>query len=382
MTDKIQMNEEKGPPDLEDIFKKFTGGKKKPKKPSGGGFGGPTPIRPAGSSKGGIGLFIVVIIVLAIIWALSGIFIVKPAERAAVLRFGKYVNTVGPGPHWFPRFIESINRVNVDQVSAINLNSLMLTQNENIVSVQFVAQYRIGNLQNYLFNVDNPVDTLSQSLDSAVRQVIGHSTLDNILTVGRAAIAQKVLAQLEKLMGRYKTGIQVVDVTMQPATAPNPVKEAFDDVIKAREDKVRYSNLATSYANNVVPVAKGQAVRLIQQAKAASAQAVNNADAEVAAFDALLPQYKMAPAVTEERLYLETMEAVYSHNQVLVTSKSGHNVIYVPLDKTMSLPKVVVSKTVNTSQQSAAQNTTTQNQPADSASLMRKLAYLRWKEAQ
>jgi membrane protease subunit HflK len=210
----------------------------------------------------------------------------------------------------------------------VQLNSLMLTQEENIVSVQFVAQYRISNLEDYLFNVVNPVDTLGQSLDSAVRQVIGHSVLNDILTTGRAAIADKVRVQLQALMAQYKTGIEVVDVTMQPATAPEPVKDAFDDVIKAREDKVRSSNEAMSYANQVLPMANGQANQMIQLAKANASQSENNAKADVAAFEALLPQYQVSPSLTQNRLYFETLEKVLSRNQVIIASDTGKNMIY------------------------------------------------------
>jgi membrane protease subunit HflK len=342
--DLIQASGNEGPPDLEDLFKKFLRPKANKKNSSKNNNKGPGNAGGGGNGGGSIWgkrksndispkslkiMFLILVLGLFLIWILSGIFIVKPAERAAILRFGRYVETVGPGPHWVPQFIETINQVNVDQVGSVQLNSLMLTQEENIVSVQFVAQYRISNLEDYLFNVVNPVDTLGQSLDSAVRQVIGHSVLNDILTTGRAAIADKVRVQLQALMAQYKTGIEVVDVTMQPATAPEPVKDAFDDVIKAREDKVRSSNEAMSYANQVLPMANGHANQMLQLAKANASQSENNAKADVAAFEALLPQYQAAPSLTENRLYFESIEKVLSRNQVIVASDTGKNMIYI-----------------------------------------------------
>lgn len=398
--DAIQASGNQGPPDLEELFKKFLKpkAKKTPNSNSSGNSGQP----PKGPGIWGKRkqqdisprslwiMLLILILGLFIIWVLSGIFIVKPAERAAVLRFGKYVETVGPGPHWYPPYIESINQVNVDQVSSIQLNSLMLTQEENIVSVQFVAQYRISNLEDYLFNVVNPVDTLGQSLDSAVRQVIGHSVLNDILTTGRAAIADQVRVQLQALMAQYKTGIEVVDVTMQPATAPDPVKDAFDDVIKAREDKVRSSNEATSYANQVVPLANGQANQMLQLAKANASQTVNNAKADVAGFESLLPQYFAAPAITQDRLYFETMEKILAKNQVIIASDSGKNMIYLSPNNFFSrLPQVMasnaasnVSSSISTSPSSNADAGNAANSDSTSTVSPDQLAYLRWKQAQ
>jgi membrane protease subunit HflK len=346
MSDLVEKNyneSNQGPPDLEEIFKRFirpksgksSTNKEEPASGGGNSGGGDQNRDPWGRKKAPelspralVKIMGWVLLAIVVLWIFSGFFIVKPAERAAILRFGQYIETVGPGPHWVPAGIETVNKLNVDQVSSVQLNALMLTQEENIVSVQFVAQFKINDLEDYLFNVDNPVDTLGQSLDSAVRQVIGHSVLNDILTTGRAAIADKVRLQLQALMDQYKTGIEVVDVTMQPASAPEPVKDAFDDVIKAREDKVRSSNEAMGYANQVIPVAKGQANQMIQLAKAGASQSVNNAKAEVAGFEALLPQYLSSPLVTQTRLYFETLEKVLSTNQVIVASDSGKNMIY------------------------------------------------------
>ena len=405
MSDLIQESGNQGPPDLEDLFKRFLKPKAK-KQPNGGGSSGNSGQPPRGPgifgqkksqdfSPKSLWIFLITLIVgLLIIWILSGIFIVKPAERAAVLRFGKYVETVGPGPHWFPPFIESVNQVNVDQVASVQLNSLMLTQEENIVSVQFVAQYRISNLEDYLFNVVNPVDALGQSLDSAVRQVIGHSVLNDILTTGRAAIADQVRVQLKSLMTQYKTGIEVVDVTMQPATAPEPVKDAFDDVIKAREDKVRSSNEATSYANQVVPMANGEANQMLQLAKANASQSVNNAKADIAAFESLLPQYLASPMITEDRLYFETLEKVLAKNQVVVSSESGKNMIYLAPGAVgvPSFPRASLaasnSNSSNSSNSSSALSSSDASaiSPSSSGGLAGmspdQLAYMRWKQVQ
>ena len=234
-------NQQDGPPDLDEMFKKMVGGIRKKTGPKGanaeGGGSG------ASVSKGGFwGIVGLIVLILLVIWALSGIYIVQPAEQGVVLRFGKYQSTVGPGAHWYPRFIDSKYVVNTDAVRSLELNELMLTSEENIVSVQFAVQYRIGDLKNYLFNLINPEDSLRQIIDSAVREVIGTSKLDDILTIGRQKITQEIQVQINNLVKKYQNGIQIVDVKMQPAQAPEQVKAAFDDVIKAREDNQRLQN--------------------------------------------------------------------------------------------------------------------------------------------
>ena len=325
-------NQQDGPPDLDEMFKKMVGGIKKKSGPKDtrSGSGGDNASLPKGGFWGIIGL---IVLILAVIWALSGIYLVQPAEQGVVLRFGKYQSTVGPGAHWYPRFIDTKYIVNTDAVRSLELNELMLTSGENIVSVQFAVQYRIGSLKDYLFNVLNPEDSLKQIIDSAVRQVIGTSKLDDILTIGRQKVTQEIKVQIDALVKKYQNGIQIVDVKMQPAQAPEQVKAAFDDVIKAREDNQRLQNEATSYANKVIPVADGRAKRIMQQANAYKQTVIYQAQGATAQFEALIPQYQMAPKVTKERMYIDAMQNVLTHSKVVLvdTGNNSHNLLYLPI---------------------------------------------------
>lgn len=275
-----------------------------------------------------------VAVVIVVLWFLWGIFIVGPAEQAVVLRLGKYTETVGPGPHWLPQLIDTAYVVNEQKISTYSYDSEMLTKDENIVSVAVAVQYRIADARQYLFNVVNPDESLRQATASALRQVIGHTTLTDVITSGRERVRQEVQDQVTKILARYNTGLLVTDVAMQPAKAPDEVKEAFDDAIKAQEDEQRYENQAQAYAMQVEPIAKGQVQRLLADAHAYQQQVVLRAKAEVAPFLAVLPLYQKAPAVTRERLYLETIESVLTDSsKVLVDTPGGNNMFYLPLDK-------------------------------------------------
>lgn len=317
-----------GPPDLDELINKLQHkinglfGKKKPKAGA-----------PVIEEKSGRGWFGIIIGLFLIIWFLSGIYIVSPAQRAAVLRFGKYVRTVGPGPHWIPRFFESKQKVNVQNISTYPYTAEMLTKDENIVSVAVAVQYRINNVRNYLFNVVNPTESLQQATASALRQVIGQTTLDEALTTGRETVREQVSKQLNDILVRYHTGLVITDVTIQPTKPPEAVTEAFDDVNKAREDEQRYINSANAYKQKVVPIAQGKAKRIITEAKAYEQQVILDATANTTRFMALLPQYERAPQVMRSRLYLDTMQQVLTNSSpVIVDTKSG-NVMYLPLDK-------------------------------------------------
>lgn len=276
----------------------------------------------------------IIAIVVFVIWFLSGIFIVDPAEQAVILRFGKYIETVGPGPHWIPRFIETEYRINEQKIATYSYESEMLTKDENIVFVAVAVQYRINNARDYLFSVTNPNESLQQATASALRQVIGHTNLEQVLTSGRGQIRQEVMQQLTQILARYNTGLLVTDVAMQPAKAPEAVKEAFDDAIKAQEDEQRFENQAQAYAMQVEPIAKGQAQRLLADAKAYQQQVVLNAKADVARFLALLPEYTKSPGVTRQRLYIEAIENVLiNSNKILIDSHGSNNMFYLPLDK-------------------------------------------------
>lgn len=260
------------PPDLEEALKRLQAQLKKVL------FGGskkrtPKAKTPAKNSPLG---FLVVAMTTAVLllWFLSGIFIVDPAEQAVILRFGKYQETVGPGPHWIPRLISSKVVVNVDRVLNYSYSAQMLTSDENLVAVSIAVQYRIGDLQAYLFNVANPEESLQQATSSALRQVVGTTTLDQVITEGREIWGNKVQDTLAKTLGAYKTGIVIVNVTPQPARAPESVQDAFDDAIKAQEDEKRFKAQADAYAARVVPIAEGNASRIEQEAQAYSQQVV------------------------------------------------------------------------------------------------------------
>jgi len=281
-----------GPPDLDEALRQFQrklkslfGGKGSLSKGGGGAKGGAI-------SLGFIGILVLVV------WLVSGIFIVSPAEEASILRFGKYYGTVGPGPHWIPRFIDTKYVVNVQKVSNFSYTALMLTKDENIVSVSVAIQYRIQNLRDYLFNLVNPRESLQQATASSLRQVIGHTSLDDILTVGREKVRGNVSVLINKLLDIYQTGLIVTDVVMQPAKAPEEVKAAFDDAIKAQEDEQRFINHAQAYVRGVIPIAQGKAKRILQEANAYRKQVVLKAKGDVARFNFILPQYVRAPKVT------------------------------------------------------------------------------------
>ena len=304
----------------------------------------PSEVTPSDPPNGGViagGLFFVTFL----LWALSGIFIVDPAEQAAILRFGQYVETVGPGPHWIPRFIASKIVLNVDRVSDYSYSAQMLTKDENLVSVAVAVQYRIGDLENYLFNVADPEEGLQQATSSALRQVVGTTTLDQLITEGREAWGTNVQDSLIKILDIYKTGIVIVNVSPQPARAPENVQDAFDDAIKAQEDEKRFKEQAQAYEARVVPIAEGNAKRIASEAQAYAEQVVLKATGDAAEFLALLPTYLRSPAVTGERMYLDAMQQVLSKSSKIIVDGKAGNMLYLPLDKLMgaSLPSSVAS---------------------------------------
>lgn len=325
----IDLNQKQdGPPDFEDVIKNlFSRKKKKPNPSNFSGGSGPS----KGNAKGVGALIALGAVVVVGVWGLSGIYIIKEGEQAAVLRFGEYVRTEGPGFHWYPRFVETVYEQSVDQIKTVSLSREMLTSEENIVSVAFTVNYRISNLKDYLFNVVDPTTMLNQVLDAAVRQIIGQSTLDNIISVDRTQITSEVKTEIEQLLKEYNTGIEIVSVNMQKATAPDPVKAAFDDVIKAREDRNHVINQAESYANKVIPVAEGRKARILDEAKAYKEKLVLQAQADVAQFNALLPEYNKSPNVIEKQIYLSTMQKVLQDNKVFIVEGDGNNnLFYMP----------------------------------------------------
>lgn len=335
---------DQGPPDLDKIVREwikalkglFNGNKQG--SPFGAGTGSSPraagPVVPNMPIKGLVGLITGIVLV---IYILLGIYIVEPAERAVVTRFGRYVRTEGPGPHWLPQVIESKEIVNIDRTESTRHGGSMLTKDENIVSVEVTVQYRIEDAQAYLFNVVNPVNSLKQATESALRQVVGQSTLDDVLTSGRALIAGAIKDQIVSTLAVYKTGMLVLDVAMQPAKAPDEVRAAFDDVIKAREEEVRSVNQAESYANDILPKAFGMAERMKKEALAYKQEKQLGAEGNTRRFNLILPGYQKAPKVTQTRLYLDAMEQILSKTtKMLIEGDNNNNVLYLPIDKLMN----------------------------------------------
>ncbi len=277
--------------------------------------------------------------VIVALYLLSGIYIVGPAERAVITCLGAYQETVGPGPHWIARFIQAKKIVNVDEVMTSQHGGMMLTQDENIVHVKLAVQYRVADPKDYLFSLVAPENTLRNVVDSAVRYVIGHSTLDQILTSGRTLIAAQIKEQIGDNLDDYHAGLSVSAVALQEAEAPTEVKAAFLDAIRAREDEERLVNQAEAYASRIEPIARGQATRLIESAKAHKEEVVLLAKGETQRFNALLTEYDRGPEVMKDRMYLGTMQDVLSDtSKVIVNVKKGNPLISLPLEKMMGSP--------------------------------------------
>lgn len=311
------------PPDFEELLRglKNRFGKR--------GSGGPGP-------EGRISM-LAIAIAIGVIWLLSGIYIVQPAERGVILQFGKHVETTGPGPHWHLPFpIQRVEKVNVDQVQSLSDHAVMLTQDENIVNVELVVQYRVSNAEHYLFNLRGPEDTLRESTRSAVREVVGKSKVDFVLNEGRVEVAQQTQTILQELLDNYASGLLVTTLALQDVQPPEPVQPAFDDVTRSREDEVKKKNEAEAYANAILPTARGEAARLTAEAEAYRSRVVERAKGEAERFSALLAEYEKAPQVTRKRLYMDTMESVLSNtSKIIVDSKNSNQLMYLPIDQLM-----------------------------------------------
>ena len=317
-------NGNQGPPDLDEIVKKMQKG-------IGGIFGnkptkkGDTPVFP----------FLIAIILLVAWLIFDMTYLIDQQQKGVVLRFGKHVSTLDPGLNIrLPRPIEVVKKVNVGQVRSITHKASMLTQDENIVDVEVAVQWRIGSATDFLFNVFEPFPTLRQVTESAVREVIGKSELDFVLTEGRSEIAQKIQILIQDVLDDYESGIYISSVEMQPAKPPEEVKAAFDDAIKAREDEQRLVNEAEAYRNDIIPKARGSAARLREESNGYKARVIAKAEGEASRFEQLLTEYKRAPRVTRERLYLDAIESVFSNtNKVLIDNDNGNSLMYLPIDR-------------------------------------------------
>jgi len=317
-----------GPPDLDEALKQFS-------KKLGGIFGGGNAGGNGGVGKGGGGVMgVAAIAVIALIYVAVGFYTVDEKEKALVLRFGEYNRTEGAGLHWRAPLIEQKEIVNTSSVNQELIRGRMLTEDEFLVDVSLSVQYRISDPQAFKFNLVDPDFTVTQAAESALRSVIGRSTLDDILTVGKAAIQSETREEMRTILEPYNAGIDLADVNFQEAKAPDAVRAAFDDAIKAREDQDRVVKEAEAYQSKNIPLAEAQAQRVLQEAEAYKQQEIARAKGEVQRFEKLLPQYLAAPQVTRDRLYIETMEEIMSKvSKVMVDVEKGNNMLYLPLDK-------------------------------------------------
>lgn len=315
---------DQGPPDLDEVVKKL-------QERFGGIFGG----KGGGSGQGGGGAIIYVAIVLAaIVWAVSGFYRVEQAQQVVVLRFGEFHEIKTAGLRWNPPIVDTVFKVDVNKVFSLPMRATMLTEDQNIVDVDLNVQYRINDPKRYFLEVNSPEQALSHSIESALRHVVGGSVMDKVITEGREAIAIDVESRLQEYLERYQSGLLVTKVNIEDAHPPKEVKAAFDDVIKAKEDEERLQNEAQAYANGIIPEARGKAKRMLQEAGAYKAEVVERAKGEAKRFEQLLTEYKKAPEVTRQRLYLETMESVYGNTtKVVVDVEGGNNMMYLPLDR-------------------------------------------------
>ncbi|EGR1588820.1 FtsH protease activity modulator HflK [Vibrio parahaemolyticus] len=318
---------DQGPPDLDEVFNKLSqklGGKFGKKGGGGSSIGG---------GGGAIGFGIIAIIAIAV-WIFAGFYTIGEAERGVVLRLGKYDRIVDPGLNWRPRFIDEYEAVNVQAIRSLRASGLMLTKDENVVTVAMDVQYRVADPYKYLYRVTNADDSLRQATDSALRAVIGDSLMDSILTSGRQQIRQSTQETLNQIIDSYDMGLVIVDVNFQSARPPEQVKDAFDDAIAAREDEERFIREAEAYKNEILPKATGRAERLKKEAQGYNERVTNEALGQVAQFEKLLPEYQAAPGVTRDRLYIDAMEEVYTNtSKVLIDSESSGNLLYLPIDK-------------------------------------------------
>jgi membrane protease subunit HflK len=344
-----------GPPDLDEILKKLQqkiagllGMRPRPAGTSTGGGGG-SQMPGMGVAVGGGMVFIVLLIVA--VWLASGFYIVEEGRRGVVLRLGRFLETTMPGPRWhIPYPIESVEVVNVSGVRTVEVGyrgnpknkqpqeALMLTDDENIVDVQFAIQYTLKGPEDFLFNNRNPEDNVLQAAETSIREIVGKSKMDFVLNQGRSEVASRVKVLMQQILDRYKTGINITTVNLQNVQAPEQVQAAFEDVVRAGQDLERFKNEGQAYANDVVPKARGVAARLIEEANGYRQSVINTAQGDASRFRQVLTEYEKAPQVTRERIYLETMQQVMgSTSKVIVDQKGGQNLLYLPLNELMRM---------------------------------------------
>jgi membrane protease subunit HflK len=321
---------EQGPPDLDEVLRNL---QRRLSALFGGASGGRgTPSVGAGGRGFSFGT---IAIILLVVWGLTGFYQVDAAERGLVFRFGKHVETTMPGPRWhLPWPIETKQVVNIQTISSFSDKTRMLTADENLVEIDLEVQYRRTNPLDYAFNVFRPDQTLEEVSESAIRETVGRSTLDNVLESGRQEIVERTKDLIQRTLDAYKAGIEVTTVNLQDVKVPTEVKPAQEDAIRAREDRNRSSSEAQAYANDLIPRARGEAVRRVQDAQAYRAAVVAEAEGESQRFLKVLTEYERAPRVTRDRLYLETVERVMaSSKKVVLDTKGAGNLVYLPIDK-------------------------------------------------
>ncbi|CAP42367.1 FtsH protease activity modulator HflK [Bordetella petrii] len=339
-----------GPPDLDEVWRDFNNrvGSLFGRKGGGGGNrGGMTPPSPRGA-RIGLG---VIALVLVLLWLASGFFIVQEGQVAVVTQFGKYKSTAAPGFQWrLPYPIQNAETVNISQLRTFEVGfrgssrnkvlpeALMLTTDENIVDMQFVVQYRLraDGAPDYLFNMRDPDESVRQAAETAMREIVGKKPMDFVLYEGRTEVAVEVQNLMQQILDRYQSGIQVSTVAIQNVQPPEQVQAAFDDAVKAGQDRERQINEGQAYANQVIPMAGGQASRMLEQAEGYKAKVIGDARGDAARFTSILAEYEKAPKIMRERMYLETMQQIFSRaSKVMVDTKNSNNMLYLPLDKIM-----------------------------------------------
>ena len=337
---------QQGPPDLDEVLRKLKSGIGGIFGRGGGGGGSGVP---SDFGVGGAGLVIILLVALAA-WGIWGFYIIEPQEQGVVLRFGKFVGLAQPGPNWIARPFSSVEKVDVEQIhqaeiglrttggttSSVEHESLMLTEDENIIDIKFAVLYRISKPDKYQFNVFDPDNTLRQATESAVREIVGRSTLD-VITEGRGQVSIEAASLIQQILDRYGeggAGILVRSVNMQEAQPPKQVQAAFEDAVKAREDEERYKNEARAYAADILPKARGNANAILEKSRAYKEQVVAAADGETDRFLKVLTEYQKAPEITRTRLYIEAVESVLGNTtKVLMDVEGGNNLMYLPIDK-------------------------------------------------
>ncbi len=362
-----------GSPDLDEVWRDFNnrlgnvfGRGGRGGNGQGGGGGGAS--LPKGSPK----MFVVGLLVLVLLWLASGFLIVQEGQVAVVTRFGKYVKTLTPGLQWrMPYPIEADQLVNIAQLRTFEVGyrgsvrnkvlpeSLMLTTDENIVDVQFVVQYRLNpeGAPDYLFKTVHPDESVRQAVDTAMREVVGQQPMDSVLYSGRTEIAARVLRSAQLILDRYKTGIQISTVAIQNVQPPEQVQAAFDDAVKAGQDRERLINEGNAYASRVLPETQGQVARMVQEAEGYRAKVVGDAQGDTARFLSVEGEYVKAPEVTGDRMYLDTMHSVLQRSgKVLLDTAEGNNMLYLPLDK---IAGRVAAEAANSSPEAQAERAAT-----------------------